>query len=301
MSIDAVPSLPTAVLDAIPDAVLVKDAEARYVWVNEAFERLFHLTGDDVIGRRDGDVFPHRQSVRCDAGDLRVLATGEVDEVAETVHDPTFGARDLVVRKTRLTVDGQHFLVGIVHDVTDAVTVHRELERADRQLELQAEQLRRSATVDPLTGCLNRRALYDLGAELLDEDRPVGAVIMDLDHFKAINDTFGLGGGDAVLVRFADLLRACVRPDDLVARLGGEEFLVLLPGASLEETDAIAHRIRTMLADTTVDVDGRTIHCTVSIGAAHRASDLGLEKIIDEADRLLYRAKDHGRNRVVVG
>lgn len=301
MPMDATPSLPTAVLDAIPNPVLVKDAETRYVWVNEAFERLFDVSCEDLVGQLDIDVFPDRRATRCDRGDLRVLASGEVEETAETVFDPTHGARETITTTSRLTVDRQHYLVGVIRDVTEQVAINRELEQAGHQLELQAEQLRRHATVDPLTGCLNRRALYDLGAELLDDDRPIGAVIMDLDHFAAINDTFGHGGGDAILLRFADLVRSCVRPDDLVARLGGEEFLVLLPGASLEETDAIAHRIRSLLADTAVDLDGRSIHCTVSIGAAHRGSELGLEKIIDEADRLLYRAKDHGRNRVIVG
>ncbi|MEZ0493830.1 GGDEF domain-containing protein [Kineococcus sp. TBRC 1896] len=152
-----------------------------------------------------------------------------------------------------------------------------------------------NAARDPLTGLLNRRGLR---CELSGvEDRPVGAVLLDIDHFKRVNDAFGHGAGDDVLVRVAAVLAATVRPGDLVCRIGGEEFFVLAPAGGIEEVAALAERLRAAVA---ADVGVPPV--TVSAGAAVRFPDGTAGDVVDElyarTDRLLYRAKHEGRDRV---
>ncbi len=290
------PELPVAVLDAIPNPVLVKDAETRYVWVNRAFERLFDVRSADLVGRLDSEVFQQRQAAQCNGGDLRVLESGETDEADETVFDPELGPRETITRKQRLTVGGEHFLVGVIHDVTEVVTQNQRLREA-------TEQLQFLASIDPLTGCLNRRAMYERANALLDDS--IGVILLDLDNFKHINDSYGHDTGDLVLQQFAAIVRERIREDDLFARLGGEEFAILLRGANSDHTRTVAQRICDAVAAEPINSIGESIPTTVSIGAlAADAPEVGelssLDDMISEADARLYEAKHAGRNQVVM-
>ena len=290
------PALGFAVLDALPNPVLVKDAETRYLWVNAAFEDLFDVRSDDLVGQLDADVFQNRQAAQCNGGDLRVLESGETDEASETVIDPVLGARETITRKRRVTIDGQHVLVGIIHDVTDVVTRNQQLQHLTEQLEI-------LAATDPLTGCLNRRSFFERSDVHLSA--PVGLLVIDLDSFKAVNDAHGHEVGDRVLERFAELVRENIREADLFARLGGEEFTLLLPEATPEHTNSIAQRICDVIASESFDVDDGSLNVTVSVGALHSPVATGdaiidLHHAMSEADLRLYEAKAAGRNRVVM-
>ncbi len=163
------------------------------------------------------------------------------------------------------------------------------------------------AIFDTLTNIHNRRYFEErLGVETekaLLSSTPLSLVILDIDHFKKVNDTYGHPAGDKVLRKIASLLKGSVRKDDTVARLGGEEFALILPGARLEVTSVIAERIRHLVETTLFDIGESQIdHMTVSIGIsnlpAHRAKSQ--EELIKMADRALYNAKEGGRNRVCV-
>jgi diguanylate cyclase (GGDEF)-like protein len=161
-------------------------------------------------------------------------------------------------------------------------------------------RLERTATVDGLTGLLNRTAL-DLLAEhaLKDMKRSGGRLCMliaDLDEFKAVNDGFGHQAGDEVLVRSAKALRSCLRESDLACRWGGEEFLVLLRSCGLDEALAIAEKVRAAIAS--ADSGGPRI--TASLGVAERGPDESFDGLARRADSALYRAKAEGRNRSCV-
>lgn len=300
MTINHIAGLPTALLDALPNPVLVKDDETRYVWVNAAFEQLFEIRREDLVGELDVDVFPTRQAAQCNGGDLRVLASGEVDEAEETVVDPRLGERITITRKSRLTIDGRNFLVGVMHDITEVTESNRKLVVASRQLADQASELARLAATDSLTGCLNRRALFD-EISRLPTDRQIGIIMLDLDHFKTINDDYGHDVGDAVLVGFAEITRKVLRSGELFARTGGEEFLVVLPGSSLDQTRQLAQRICTAIATNPMVVGAQTVALTTSAGAAHGSSldETTIEELMRDADALLYQAKSGGRNRAV--
>ncbi|MBD8064045.1 GGDEF domain-containing protein [Devosia sp. PTR5] len=156
---------------------------------------------------------------------------------------------------------------------------------------------REEANTDPLTGALNRRALF----ERYPEGQSVSslAVLMfDLDHFKQINDRLGHAKGDEVLQRFTDLLRQQLRPEDMIARLGGEEFGVILPGLDRDEARAVAERIRTAFADLAITINNAGGVATVSAGLATGGPGESFSSVLSRADAALYKAKRRGRNKV---
>ncbi len=165
------------------------------------------------------------------------------------------------------------------------------------------------AMQDTLTGILNRRAIQDRAAAELSrlkrgQTRPALSVIMlDLDHFKQVNDTYGHAVGDEVLRQVAERLSKQVRAYDWVGRWGGEEFLIVLPGTGLPEACAAAERLRQCLAATPATIaGGRTIALSASLGVASlsvtEAAEVSLDEVVRQADRALYRAKAQGRNQV---
>lgn len=170
---------------------------------------------------------------------------------------------------------------------------------------MQSDVIHRSeAVIDPLTGMLNRNSLKDRTFELSHQSertgQPVGLIVGDLDHFKEVNDSYGHATGDAVLQDIAYVLRKQLRAFDLAYRIGGEEFLVLLPGANLEQSAAMAERLRTGVEADTV---GGGLRVTMSFGvsASHADSAFHYETVCAQADAALYEAKRRGRNQVCGG
>jgi two-component system cell cycle response regulator len=158
---------------------------------------------------------------------------------------------------------------------------------------------------DGLTGIPNKRYLQEvIGRELIRSqrhNRPLAIAVLDIDHFKAVNDKFGHLAGDAVLRELANRIKGVIRKDELFARYGGEEFVVVMPEATLEQAGAFAERIRALVAGAPMEVDGSPFPVTVSIGVAATVGDSGLtvEQFFERADKNLYQAKSSGRNRVI--
>ncbi len=292
------------IIDILPNPVLVKDEQLRYVLVNTAFEDLHNVRREDLIGRLDTEVFVDRQAVQCNAGDLRVLQSGEIDEAYETVWCSASGPRETITRKSRLTLtDGRVFLVGIMHDITDVTCINRQLKESQDLLQHQAEALERMANTDPLTGCSNRRAfLKQAPPAFATHNNKGGVLILDIDHFKKINDTYGHDAGDAILVQLTQTIRQILRNSDDIVRLGGEEFAIVLPGASVGNLSLKAEAIRQLIESTPMYYADQTIAVTVSIGVAIAQSESGvinLDRLLTEGDHCLYEAKNKGRNCVV--
>jgi diguanylate cyclase (GGDEF)-like protein len=160
-----------------------------------------------------------------------------------------------------------------------------------------------ASLTDPLTGLLNRRAFFDAGDRLLERCRqsrlPCSVIAIDLDRFKAINDTYGHPFGDRVLQAFAALAPKCLRPRDLVGRLGGEEFAVVLPETHLREAGEVGDRLRTAFRAAAATVEDNEVQATLSGGVAVALrDDRTVADVLDRADAALYRAKLNGRDRI---
>jgi two-component system cell cycle response regulator len=213
--------------------------------------------------------------------------------------------------------DRQRVLRGLDMGVNDYLTrpVDRNelLARARTQLRQKryADSLREKvqqsielALFDPLTGLNNRRFMENHLATMLDNAKvrraPLTLMILDIDHFKQVNDTYGHDCGDEVLKAFADRLRGIIRGGDLLCRLGGEEFVIVMPGVATQTATRIAERARLAVQDEQfpIDASGRVIPVTVSIGLAERRDDDDAGSLYHRADQALYRAKSAGRNRV---
>jgi diguanylate cyclase (GGDEF)-like protein len=161
-------------------------------------------------------------------------------------------------------------------------------------------ELRRLARTDPLTGTLNRLALDEEGQRLFGQDHAPAALMLDVDHFKAINDRFGHASGDRVLAALARGIAGLLRPGDVLGRAGGEEFLLWLPRTDLAGAIAVAEALRAHVATMSLELDGQVQPVSVSIGVAVRGpGDRDHAGLVRRADRALYAAKRAGRNRVV--
>nr|HMN61199.1 sensor domain-containing diguanylate cyclase [Anaerolinea sp.] len=167
------------------------------------------------------------------------------------------------------------------------------------------ESLHRLATTDALTGLANRRHLLERAEREFEHARryfePISALMLDIDHFKQVNDTYGHAAGDEVLRTVAEVCAAALRKVDVIGRYGGEEFAALLPETRLHDAATVAERLALAVSDLPFDIQGRLLHVTVSVGVAE-AQGPGdtLARLIDRADQAMYRAKQAGRNRVVV-
>lgn len=185
-----------------------------------------------------------------------------------------------------------------------AEAANAELQKQIHERSKLETELKRIAATDPLTGLYNRRRYEELfRQELRRIDRYGGTIsllVMDLDHFKHINDTYGHATGDRVLKDAADLFLRQLREVDIVGRLGGEEFIVLLPDIGKSEAAVVAERLRGKIGDLRFYANNETFRVTATIGIAQfETGDRGIEDLIVRADDALYRGKAGGRNRVV--
>lgn len=181
----------------------------------------------------------------------------------------------------------------------------RQLEKANVQLSQKQRDLERLTRQDGLTGLFNRNTFVELTRqELLRAQRqhlPTSILLLDLDHFKKVNDTWGHPAGDAVLRHVAALALRTVRNTDLVGRLGGEEYIILLPGTSVEAARRVAEKLRSQIEASAVEWESTAIRVTVSMGLAGVPANekRDFEGLYTDADKALYLAKKNGRNRVV--
>lgn len=210
----------------------------------------------------------------------------------------------------RLKADGSRFwgscLIAPLHAPDETDTAERAYSLILRDISDRreaAEALRQSVSCDHLTGLLNRRAFFEAAELELQRwsrmPRPLSVVMIDADHFKRVNDNHGHAAGDVVLRHLAAGMQATFRAMDVVARLGGEEFVVLLSGTPVDGAELVARRLCAVIAAASIDVDGTTIAYTVSAGVASMEAGIeGVDALIKRADAALYAAKANGRNRV---
>ena len=281
-----------AALDNIQSGVLLLDKDLRARFTNPALHKLFKNASPKYVRMM-------RPSYEQLLKDAQTVSAVELDDYVrrrlEWVKSGDPKPMDLkmsggnVVRCHLATLpEGGRML--IYSDITDIVRT--------------TEKLERLATIDGMTGIYNRRHFLKLANHEWRRARrhghPLSMLMVDIDHFKRINDSYGHPTGDAVIVHLAKLASSCKRGSDLLARIGGEEFALLLPETSLLEAKTIAERLRAEVSKARVDSVTADIRTTVSIGvAASVDGSRDISALMLAADEALYQAKRGGRNQVV--
>ncbi len=292
-----------AIVNTAVDAIITADEAGTIESVNPATEKIFGFTEAELIGQSvsrlmpDGDAGDHDAHVHrfVESGRERILGMGR-ETLAKRKNGATFPI-DISVSKAEVE-DGLVF-VGLIRDIT-------ERKRAETELQAAKEAAEEAARRDPLTGLWNHnRILEHLMEELSRSDRlgtPVSVAMVDLDHFKHINDTHGHMVGDEVLREVSRRLADVVRLYDRVGRFGGEEFVVVLPGTSQAEAEAAAERIREELSREPVPTSVGPISVTASLGVVTREGELANDAttLLVAADTALYSSKESGRDRVTI-
>jgi diguanylate cyclase (GGDEF)-like protein len=180
---------------------------------------------------------------------------------------------------------------------TSVNQVENNLREANRLLE-------NLARTDPLTALHNRRIieekLGDSNIGMMDDGKAFSVIMSDIDHFKKLNDTFGHQIGDLVLISVSKILKNATRSGDVVARWGGEEFLILLPGTCGREAEEVAERMRIAIAQSPIYIDDNEICISMTFGVAECTFEIGINECINRADKALYEGKNSGRNKVVL-
>ncbi|MDO8606522.1 MAG: diguanylate cyclase [Phaeospirillum sp.] len=281
-----------ALFDTLPIPIFARDRDGGFITCNNAYERYFGKGRVELTGKTVFDVFLPELAERYYAADQEVLAgngvkTYEVDVIRAD------GDRRRVVMDKACFRDAIGQVAGIVATVVDIT---------DRRL--MEEELWRLATTDPLTGVGNRRHFLSIAeaelGRLHRHDRPLSVITFDIDHFKLINDGYGHGVGDDAIRAVADTCIAVLRDMDVIGRMGGEEFAILLPESDLDAALEVTRRLHEKIGAIRLHTEKGELGFTASFGVTQvRDGDATIDMALRRADGALYEAKDGGRNRVV--
>jgi diguanylate cyclase (GGDEF)-like protein/PAS domain S-box-containing protein len=300
-------------LNTLAEGVVILDKDERIALANEAFAALVGQPADELQGRKVSDFpwaggqaeaapveYPWARAVgegTTQMGTILALSGRENRAHTLSVNAAPILGDDGTHRGALATFDN---LTTVERKNAHLRTLLQRLKTSRAEVRRQNQELKALATRDPLTGCLNRRAFFpefeNHWSAAGRYGHPLGCVMLDIDHFKSINDTHGHGVGDQVLQQVAETLRGMLRKGDLICRYGGEEFSILLPHVDLDDAAQAAERFRQ-------GIEARTccnVSVTVSVGvSAYRLGARSVQELLEQADKALYAAKRGGRNRVV--
>jgi diguanylate cyclase (GGDEF)-like protein len=285
-----------AALDRVDYGIVLLDHELRAQFINGSFRRMWRLP-DEAAERKPafvGLMYHGRDTgayaVRADEMDAYVAQrTASVRAGDEQPRDVRLSNGDVVCVRCKVLPDGGRMLT--YANVTDRVK--------------RAGDLEQLATHDGMTGLYNRSHFLELAdgewARFVRYQRPLSVLTFDIDHFKAVNDRYGHGAGDKVIAQIANVCRGSKRSSDIVARVGGEEFVMLLPETDLRDALVVAERLRKEVPQRPLLIDGQSLPVTVSIGVATAGAEMNrFGDLLDKADQALYQAKRGGRDRICV-
>ena len=282
------------ILENVSGYIYLKDTQGRYLFANRLLRELFNAPMEEIVGYDDSKFYDADTAASLLQSDLRVLQGGEPLRSEESNLNPLTGETSvyLTIRLPLRHEDGSIYaLCGIATDITEQKDVE--------------EYMRRMAQYDALTNLPNRALFTDRLQQAFSAARRAhehfALMYIDLDKFKPINDTFGHAVGDLLLYEAAQRMQSCVRQSDTVARIGGDEFVVLLPSLK-EDKDAaeVAEKIRHSL-NLPFELSGHTLHISSSIGVAiYPAHGDNEKELVKNADIAMYYAKENGRNNVTL-
>jgi len=285
-------------MDNSPFISFMKDTEGRFVFLSQQFADHFGKPVADYIGKTDFDLWPEEEAQVIRQHDIGVLLAGRLqvldEKVSRCAGDETHWRS---YKFPCVSSRGETLLAGISVDITEVHNKELALRRTQAELQSANALLKELVVTDALTGLGNRRVLEErLAAELTAarRGRKLALLMLDIDHFKQRNDTFGHQDGDDVLRKMGDLMRRIVRGNEIAVRYGGEELAVLMPNASEDDAAGLANRLLRAIRE----IDWPHQPVTVSIGVADCSkSDMSAYELIAAADIALYAAKARGRDR----
>lgn len=302
----------TQAVQQSPITVIITDLEGCILYVNPCFSELTGYTQDEVLGRKTSILQSGRTSQQVYRQMWQTILAGQVwrgeflnrkkndelyweEAVIGPVKDKTGAIVNFIATKQDITLQKQA--------LQDLQTANSLLERQLTEIQTLQVSLREQATHDPLTGLYNRRFLYEVlepkFAQAERNSQPISILLLDIDHFKRVNDTYGHSAGDACLKTLAQTLEQVSRGSDMCFRYGGEEFLLLLPDTSAAGAFYLAEILRQKVEQTPCLYEDQAIAITISLGVAtFPQNGRSSEEIIHCADTALYRSKEQGRNRV---
>ena len=304
-------------MDIISEGILILDEQERIMLVNPSLAEQIGVPPEKLIGKTpeamQWDRRKPNQKIPWQEAQKTNKRINDIHMYLRTKH---FGVRSFLVTAAPIAAEKSKARGTMVtfKDVTQLQRRNKQLNSAVHTLRKSQAEVRKKnqelailASRDPLTGCLNRRAFFEIAesrlAALLAKDQPATCIMLDVDYFKSVNDKYGHSIGDIVLKRLSTTIIACLRKNDLPCRYGGEEFAIYLDNTSIEQAYLLAERIRKEIEHIDFDKDPATrdLKITSSFGLAdNRFGASTLEAIIDQADQALYYSKDHGRNRVSI-
>ncbi len=297
---ELVPLAHDTVIDAMPEGVLLADERGRLIDANRSAQQILAASPSALIGRPVSEVLPPRLAELM-AGPPRRESCEFAIDVGSEQH--TYDAVVSPLASHGGTVQGRLL---VLREVTERKRAAEALAATEAELRRSNQELERLASTDPLTLLANRRQFFvRLEAEIKRARRQgesLALVMLDLDHFKAVNDAHGHAVGDLLLKEVGALLSSCVREWDMAARLGGEEFALILPTTDREGAREVAERVRTRILDLRcATADGAVVTVSASCGGATLKDNVKTsDQLLVAADEALYRAKARGRDRVAM-
>ncbi|MGF1498950.1 MAG: CHASE2 domain-containing protein [Elainellaceae cyanobacterium] len=299
-----------SVINAIPDPIFVKDKQHRWIVLNEAYSKFIGYPVEALLNQSEYTFLSPQQAALLRRQDDLAFQSG-IEQESEGELTNASGRTYQIATKRSLHKDGAGnlFLVGVIRDITHRKRMEEELRRtaaelvrSNAELRQTGNHLRHMAYHDPLTGLPNRKLFQERLIQAIEwatQNRQlIGVLFLDLDGFKAVNDTLGHPIGDLLLKAVAQRLTGCLRASDTIARLGGDEFVVILPAIPCtEHISTVAEKILTTLSSPFL-LESKTISITTSIGVSiYPNHGESMEILIVAADQAMYHAKERGKNR----
>ncbi len=305
-------------LDSLSDGLVILDRAGHILFANSTFSNKTGLSDRVLLGLPLSSLdwkAPAEMDDKSFVFPWNVLLKEEVNTGVTSFFLVSKSGKKLSVSVNVTRIDDPNGnLQGAIVTLADLTSLeksHRDLTRVLHKLELsqheiakQNKELQKLASYDPLTGILNRRALFEGFNELIEDaqesDNCISCLMVDIDHFKLINDGYGHSTGDIAIKLMAETLTDMVRPEDIVGRYGGEEFVIVLKNMPKEEALELAQRIRLKVEGIRIPVGIETLSFTSSFGVAtYHSGYVTADDMVDKADKALYVAKETGRNKVV--
>lgn len=274
-----------SVMEACAEAMLVTDVNTRIVWANSAFEQLTGYSPDEIMGKTPAQLSHSGKQDKA-----------FYEQMWASLRRGHHWSGELVNRHKNGNLYYEQMTITPVKNRAGRISHYVAIKKDISQRKQEQLRLEQQASCDSLTGLANRRTFMErLGTHLEMQDQGV-MIMLDLDHFKAINDTYGHHCGDLVLQHFATILKGQIRETDLFGRLGGEEFALLAPHCSLEQGLKLAEKLSHAFISQPLKYNGESLAVSVSLGVtAIRQTDIKPEILLDRADKALYQAKKDGR------